>query len=367
MFEFVWRAVVIDRIFGADSVAKSAKTPNNRYIELKNGSFIKGKSGESPDSLIGEQLDLIILDEAARLHEDVWNKNLRPCLVDRKGRALFISTPVGYNWFRNYYLRGKRDGDIWQSSRLATWENPFIDRVWLEQEKADTPEVIWEQEYGAMFTRRSGLIWSEFVPQLYPNGHLFDPKDMALSGRWRHLRAIDIGWNHPTGCLWGAVDYENNDWIYKEYLQSSTVHEDHVENIKALTTHKISKSWLSPDAKKTNPLTATAEDRRSVWDVYRKGGVYASPASNDVSAGIGTVARYLRATLEDNSSFPKVMISKDLHYLIGTAEKGPDNKTYAGGILNYTVKKTREAADEEMREDAPEQNRRSSYLCTDFG
>jgi hypothetical protein len=340
VFEYVWRAVVIDKIFGPDSVRKSAKTPNNRYIELKNGSFVKGKSGESPDSLIGEQLDLLVLDEAARLHEDLWNQNLRPTLVDRKGRALFISTPVGFNWFRNYYLRGVNSPDgVWQSSNFATQENPFIDNEWLESEKSHTPEIIWNQEYMAKFEHRSGLIWPEFVPELYPKGHLYDPKGVAISERWRHLRAIDIGWRHPTGCLWGAVDYENNLWIYQEYLETGVVHEDHINSIKALTTHRVSKSWLSPDAKKTNPLTATPEDRRSVWDLYRRGGIYATPASNERDPGIGTVARYFRATMEDSPSHPKILISQNCPKLID-------------GVLNYVFKGQTLASEEDRREGA---------------
>ena len=346
VFEYVWRQVVVDKIFGMDSVVKSAKTPNNRYIELRNGSFIKGKSGESPDSLIGEQLDFLVLDEAARLHEDIWNQNLRPTLVDRKGRALFISTPVGYNWFRNYYLRGTNDPEgTWQSSNFATRENPFIDRAWLNAEKSHTPEIIWDQEYEAKFTRRSGLIWPEFVPEVFPNGHLYDPTETHISDRWRHLRAIDIGWKHPTGCLWGAVDYENNLWIYQEYLETGIVHEDHISNIKALTTNRVSKSWISPDAKKTNPLTSSEEDRRSVWDLYRLGGIYASPASNDVGPGLGAVARYFRATLEDSPTHPKILISKNCPQLIE-------------GILNYIFKKQRDASEEDMREDGPERPRK---------
>jgi len=74
-----------------------------------------------------------------------------------------------------------------------------------------------------------------------------------------------------------------------------------------------------------------------VWELYRKGGIYASPASNEVGPGIATVARYLRATLEDSPSHPKVLISKNCKQLID-------------GILNYifhemTIKKEIDAPD----------------------
>ena len=243
VFEYVWDALVIQKIYGQDSVVKSAKTPNNRYIQLANGSFVKGKSGESPDSLIGDQLDLLVLDEAARLHESVWTEQLRPTLIDRKGRALFISTPQGHNWYREYYLRGldsdNKEGG-WRSLRLSTSDNPFIDKDWLEQEKANTPETTWRQEYEASFEHRTGLIWPEFDPRV----HTFDPTDFNFNTNYTYYRSIDVGYRHPTACLWFAVDPEHNIYVFQEYLEQDLDHETHASNINSLTVHPISSFYL---------------------------------------------------------------------------------------------------------------------------
>jgi hypothetical protein len=324
VFEYVWEALVIQRIYGPDSVVKSAKALNNRYIQLSNGSFVKGKSGESPDSLIGEQLDLLVLDEAARLNESVWTEQLRPTLVDRKGKALFISTPQGHNWYREYYLRGMDEesrSNGWRSLRLGTKDNPFIDNDWLEQERSHTPETTWRQEYEASFEHRTGLIWPEFDENI----HLYDPTDpeYKLNADYTYYRAIDVGYRHPTACVWLAVDREHNVLVFQEYLEQDLDHETHAHNINALTVHPIGTTWISPDSKRHNALTSSREDQLSAWDIYKRSGIYARPASNEVGPGLATVARYLRASREKNPSHPKVLISNQCKQLIN-------------GILNYT-------------------------------
>ena len=47
--------------------------------------------------------------------EDTWSQYIRPALSDHKGWALFPSTPKGFNWFYEHWLRG---GD----TNFAQWD-----------------------------------------------------------------------------------------------------------------------------------------------------------------------------------------------------------------------------------------------------
>jgi hypothetical protein len=74
----------------------------------------------------------------------------------------------------------------------------------------------------------------------------------------------------------------------------------------------VATTWISPDAARRNPLTASESHKLSALDIYRRAGIYALPASNSVNPGISEAARYLRSTREDKSAHPKVLISKEL-------------------------------------------------------
>jgi hypothetical protein len=123
----------------------------DRRIEFPGGGSLQIKSADNPDSLRGEGLDLAVLDEAAFMRKEAWTEALRPALSDKKGAALFCSTPYGANWFYEIFRRGSDDGEVWKSWQFPTVSNPFIDEDEIEDAKASLPEQVFKQEYLANF------------------------------------------------------------------------------------------------------------------------------------------------------------------------------------------------------------------------
>jgi hypothetical protein len=323
VFDYVYEWIVLQQVLddplllGRGSVVRASRTKDQRRIELSNGSWIEGKSADSPNSLVGEQLDLIVFDECARCDEKIWLEYLEARTLDRRGRTMFISTPRGFNWFRAYYFRGqdpemKKKG--WMSKNMKTIDNPFLDKDFIERKRSETPEAIWKQEYEGDFSSMAGLVWPDYRDTLWrldgPKGHLYDPKEVDLDdATW--YRAIDIGTRHPTACLWGAVTREQDLFISREYEATNPIHEVHAESITALTSEKIATTYISPDARRKSGITTSHQQQLCPMDIYKRAGIYARPASDNVSAGISEVARYLRATLEDSPAHPRVFISRE--------------------------------------------------------
>jgi len=161
-----WVAPVMDqsaRVF--DEVAEkmhpviAKKSLTDRRIIFRNGSSIEFKSAHEPDHLRGVGLDYLVVDEAADVAEEAYFSCLRPALSDRRGRAVFISTPKGRNWFYGLYLRGQDAAESdYESWQFSTWANPYIDPA----EKAaarEVPEHIFRQEYEAAFLEDESAIF----------------------------------------------------------------------------------------------------------------------------------------------------------------------------------------------------------------
>jgi len=124
------------------------------------GTEIVGKSADNPDSLVGEGLDLLIIDEAARIKESVWNEQLRPTLSDKHGRAIIISTPKGKNWFFRLWTRGQDPKfPEYQSWQHPTSDNPYISPEEIEEAKRTLPERAFRQEYLAEFLDDTGGVF----------------------------------------------------------------------------------------------------------------------------------------------------------------------------------------------------------------
>lgn len=115
-------------------------------------SVLQAKSADNSASLLGEAIDFVIVDEAARLRRMIWEQCLSQRLIDRRGWALLISTPQGTNWFFSEYRRGQRgrdpDFESWRSPSAA---NPHIDADLVEAERFRLSKDSFETEYEARF------------------------------------------------------------------------------------------------------------------------------------------------------------------------------------------------------------------------
>jgi len=141
------------------------KKEAERRILLRNlsggVSEIRAKSADNPVSLLGEGLDWLVVDEAARLKPTIWQSHLSQRLIDKRGWALLISTPKGKGHFHELFRRGQgaaREPD-WASWNMPSWSNPLLDRELIEAERSRLPERVFSQEYGAQFVEGSGSVF----------------------------------------------------------------------------------------------------------------------------------------------------------------------------------------------------------------
>jgi predicted phage terminase large subunit-like protein len=159
---------------GWRDIAASAKSfpreiePNvslaNMQIDLHSGGSIAVRSADNPQRLRGEGLDFLVMDEAAFVKPEVWQEVLRPTLTERKGSALFISTPIGRNnWFYDLWEQAE-EGDNWERFRFSTTDNPMIDPEEVEAARTEVGSIVFAQEYLAEFVDAGqGLLKPEWI------------------------------------------------------------------------------------------------------------------------------------------------------------------------------------------------------------
>jgi len=135
---------------------------NNLEITLINGRKILVRGADNPDSLRGVSLTYLVLDECAFIKQDVWEKILRAALSDRKGRALFISTPSGRNWFYDVFNLGQSGEDEeWKSWHFTTQDNETIDPKEIEAAKRTLSSFAFKQEYLSSFDTSGADVFKE--------------------------------------------------------------------------------------------------------------------------------------------------------------------------------------------------------------
>jgi len=181
MSEVGWRPLrqMASRIPGA-VINKS-----DRQVILPGGGLVAVRSADNPDSLRGEGLDFVVMDEAAYIMPEAWSEAVRPALSDRQGRALFISTPRGRNWFWDIHRKGGAEPG-WSSFTYPTSANPFIPAGEIEIARAELPEIIFRQEYLAEFVDSEGMVFRRVQ-----EAAIIEPLDAPVEGR-QYVAGVDV-------------------------------------------------------------------------------------------------------------------------------------------------------------------------------
>jgi hypothetical protein len=154
-----------------------AKTPNETEcrITLKSGSTIFVTGAHQPDSLRGDGLDFIVLDECAIMKPEAWSEVLRPALADRNGRALFIGTPKGRNHFYQRFEYAHAAPD-WQAFQFTTEEGGVVPKSELEIVASELDPESYRQEFGAEFiSTNSNLVYYPFSSSTHVKAVGFEP------------------------------------------------------------------------------------------------------------------------------------------------------------------------------------------------
>jgi hypothetical protein len=97
----------------------------------------------------------------------------------------------------------------------SVWDNPYLtqDSSYIAM-LASLPEVKRKQFlYGDWDVVEDGA-FSEFNRST----HVVEP--FEVPNGWTRIRAADFGFSSPSAILWGAVDYDDNLWIYRELYVS---------------------------------------------------------------------------------------------------------------------------------------------------
>jgi Terminase large subunit, T4likevirus-type, N-terminal len=144
-------------------------------IELSSGGTIAVRGADAYDSLRGEGLDFVVLDEFASMAPAAWHSVLRPMLADRQGEALFIGTPQGFNHFYDLYTAADEHPD-WATFHFTTEQGGNVTREELAAAARQMDERLYRQEFRADFEElRSGRVYPDFDRKLDVQNVEYDP------------------------------------------------------------------------------------------------------------------------------------------------------------------------------------------------
>jgi hypothetical protein len=273
-FRYIYEALVMNLGFKPTKEQNvTYSSPGPQCLIFPWGAEVWTKSQENVESLLSEELDWLLLSEASRLKENIYDGYLRARLGTRRGRVVVPTTPHGYNWmYKRFYIPGSEgDKDFW-GTIVSVKENPLFSREEYEQAKKELPEDIFKEQYDGEFVAQTGLIYKRFRRQI----NVIEPFEIPRN--WVRYMSIDPHPNTPAAVLWMAVDTHGTCYLYDEMFIPDLTLPEIVERIKAkegdfLTTKRL----IDPNAKYIDKLRGQTT---SVQMQLRKEGISCVEAIN---------------------------------------------------------------------------------------
>tara|TARA_Y100000817_G_scaffold300374_1_gene279339 strand:+ start:302 stop:1555 length:1254 start_codon:yes stop_codon:yes gene_type:complete len=135
---------------------------NNMQIRLVNGTQISLKGSDRPETLRGNKVAFVAIDEYADMRESVWELVLRPALTDLapSSSALFIGTPTGRNHFYELYKKAM-DYEDYEAFHFTSYDNNLLDKKEINAAKKSMSSFGFRQEYMASFEARGSEMFKE--------------------------------------------------------------------------------------------------------------------------------------------------------------------------------------------------------------
>ena len=145
---------------------------------------------------------------------------------------------VGGWWVKKMYIEGTPENKAFPAFDIDTrktfvWPSghekagqPLFFRKFVPARLTDNPHLMAAGQYEAMLrslpdVERKRLLEGDWdvaegaaFPEFSRTKHVVEPFDLPTN--WPRIRAADYGYSAPSCVLWGAIDWDNNIWVYRE-------------------------------------------------------------------------------------------------------------------------------------------------------
>jgi len=134
---------------------------------------------------------------------------------------------VGSHWVREMFVDPITPNTAFNIDIKTPTGVKYITRRFIPAKLQDNPYLMQTEDYYAMLSslpdvQRKQFLegdWDAFEDSSFPefskDVHVVDPFEVPRG--WQKFRAADWGYASPACCLWFAIDYDNNLWIYREF------------------------------------------------------------------------------------------------------------------------------------------------------
>ncbi|MBF0119985.1 MAG: hypothetical protein HQK79_14215 [Desulfobacterales bacterium] len=182
-----------------------------------NGARIYLLGADDPDKIRGMYLDGVILDEVAQMPATLWTTVISPLLADRKGWAIFIGTPRGYDHFHKLYMDAQNNNE-WFSCLYKVSQTNVLDKDELSSIRKRMSDDEYQQEFECSFNAAlSGAYYGKILTEI-------EDKKQITNVPYEPLLPVHTAWDlgvDDSTCIWFVQVLKSGEIRIIDYYEAS--------------------------------------------------------------------------------------------------------------------------------------------------
>lgn len=182
-------------------------------IEFDNGSSIHClPTGRNGNKIRGFTADMVIVDEAAFINNQIFEEILEPMLFATQGRMVLASTPYGTSgFFYQKFDEAEYDSE-WERMQVASMANPLVDDEDIEKFKRGKTQVQIDREVHGKFRDAAGQFFDpDDIKACLANGPVERVDETHAS------LGVDIAGTGTDRSVFIGIDGSGNVFYHKSY------------------------------------------------------------------------------------------------------------------------------------------------------
>lgn len=307
--EIVWDDHIarLLRLFSAHNISYEVNKSDLTIYFPDSGGKFQVTGADNAEALRGKSdWGGVGCDEYASWKSYIWREIIRPNLTVHNAWGIIGGTPKGYS---NDLYKMAKLGDHnhiiddtpsvlepdFMTFYATSYDDIYLPEGEVDAAKRTTTPDFFNQEYLAMFTRFTGLIYPEF--EISTHVEWFDHEKNSNAD---YLFGMDFAVRGFTAAVIAKIDTEGEIWILDEYKEQGDITGNHGARIKEklLLYADIEKyigyadpsGWIA--TQQVNEMLQKQFKGQMQWslaDEYIEDGLPLVQANNEVTAGINYV------------------------------------------------------------------------------
>ncbi len=169
-----------------------ATTRSGPILKWWTGATVVFRSADSPDSIVSKGYNLIIIDEACLIQEEVYTLQIMGTARKKGIKIFMISSPRGKkHWTYKIFLQGQDPSETdYLSFKQPWWKNPFFSPI-LKRLMKFLPDWVKRQEYDAEFIDDGDSIFKNLDNNFYGNEITYESSQQEWSQPITDIKVSD--------------------------------------------------------------------------------------------------------------------------------------------------------------------------------